>query len=594
MSFRALAESSKIISSWSSDRYHSINTSKVAKAKTEKIRMTPSEWVESFVNIKDGNSGGVHNMSFQERPYLVRPYDTASRRVLYLTSRQTEKSTSLGNKLLQLSGSRLNYTSLFVSPSAMQTKVFSVTRLDDIIDISPSLRALTSKSLVFNLLEKEFVNGSKIYLRYAFLSADRIRGLSVNALFIDEVQDILTELLPVIEETTSHHKNPFFLYSGTPKTFDNTIEKIWSKSSTQNEWVIPCDNHTPRHWNILSVKSLGKTGPICERCGKRINPEHKNAQWARMVDKAEFEGFRIPRLMVPWYVQDPEKWDSILDTYKRYPLAQFMNEVMALSYDGGAKPITRAEIRRICDDNYPNDEANIEKYMDQCTLYAGIDWGVGTENSYTVLTVGGYTRNDTGFQILFSKRYDGHLADPEPQLEDIERIIKTYKIRRVGVDHGGGFHPNKRLTSTFSSKRIHQFQYVGRLPAKFAYKGALQRFVVFRSPVMADIFSAMKFGKLRLPSYATYETPYTDDILSIRSEYSNTLRMLQYDKPQGIPDDTFHSILYTLLASYIDVRRPDIVSPILDPTISQNAADMQGEMAAMREMEDLAISVDMR
>jgi phage terminase large subunit GpA-like protein len=162
---------------------------------------------------------------------------------------------------LELAGVRPNYTSLFVSPSAMQTKVFSVTRIDDIIDVSPALRALKDTRLTYNLLEKSFINGSKIYLRYAFLSADRIRGLSVNSLFLDEIQDLLTELLPVIEETTSHHKSPFFLYSGTPKTFDNTIEKLWSKSSTQNEWAIPCDAHTPTYLNILGIKNIGKNGP---------------------------------------------------------------------------------------------------------------------------------------------------------------------------------------------------------------------------------------------------------------------------------------------------------------------------------------------
>jgi phage terminase large subunit GpA-like protein len=182
---------------------------------------------------------------------------------------------------LELAGVRPNYTSLFVSPSAMQTKVFSVTRIDDIIDVSPALRALKDTRLTYNLLEKSFINGSKIYLRYAFLSADRIRGLSVNSLFLDEIQDLLTELLPVIEETTSHHKSPFFLYSGTPKTFDNTIEKLWSKSSTQNEWAIPCDAHTPTYWNILGIKNIGKNGPICSKCGKLLNPEHPRAQWGR-------------------------------------------------------------------------------------------------------------------------------------------------------------------------------------------------------------------------------------------------------------------------------------------------------------------------
>lgn len=593
MSFRALYESSKIITSgWGTAKPGAAGQVQKGLGK-KRIPISPSEWVNAFIRIKDGNTGGTTPMEFSQRKYLLRPYDTSSRRVLYLTSRQTEKSTTIANRLLELSGVRPNYTSLFVSPSAMQTKVFSVTRIDDIIEVSPALRALRDSRQTYNLLEKSFVNGSKIYLRYAFLSADRIRGLSVNSLFIDEVQDILTELIPVIEETTSRHQSPFFLYSGTPKTFDNTIEKIWSGHSTQNEWAIPCDHHSPSFWNILGIRNLGKKGPICVKCGNLLNPEHPRAQWVRQVDAAEFEGFRIPRLMVPWFVKDPEKWASILDVYERYPLANFMNEVMALSYDSGTKPITRAEVRRICDSAYPGTEESLDQYIGRTALYAGIDWGVGTDNSYTVITIGGYVRDDTKFQILFSRRYSGHMMDPDLHLPDIERLISTYRIKRVGVDFGGGFHPNKRLTSTFGPARIHQFQYTGRLPAKFVYKKDMHRFMVYRSPVMADIFTAMKHKKLMLPDYKAYEHPYIDDILSIHAEYSETLRMHQYDKPRSVPDDTFHSILYTVLASYLDVRRPDIVSPILDPSISQTAHEAAGEMRAMREMEDLAAMDDM-
>ena len=566
----------------------------------QRIRLLPSQWASKFIKIKGGDTGTVLPMDFMERQYLLRPYDTPSRKIVLMTSRQTEKSTTLGNKLLALSAMRPMYTSLFVTPSAMQTKVFSNARLADIIDISPLIRGLTHKALVMNILEKEFSNRSKIYLRYAFLSADRIRGLSVNAIFVDEIQDMLWDLMPVIEEASSHHKDRLFVYSGTPKTFDNTIENYWAKHSTQSEWVIPCERHgTPNkpdtwHWNVLGVKNIGKYGPVCDRCGKLINPEHPAAQWVEMnpgtKDKRpEFEGFRVCRLMVPWYWKpdknkaDPhEQWNTIIRDQERYPTAQFMNEVMAMSYDSGQKPLSRAEIMRLCDDDSLMDEDAVAKLAMSHPLYMGIDWGTG-ENAYTVLMVGGYTRGDTGFQIVFAKRYEGQLVDPEPQLADIDRLIRKFRCKKVVADYGMGFQPNKKLLSTFGPARIHQFQYVARSPGKIVYKGQMHRYLVFRTPVMADVINAIKVGKIRFPSWKVFERPFANDMLALRAEYSDSLRMIKYDKPRGITDDSFHALVYCLCASFFDIRRPDIMAPIQES--GDGAAQSAKEDYAMEEME---------
>jgi hypothetical protein len=570
-------------------------------ASSAPLELYPSQWVEHFVKIKNGDTGFVDPMDFKERRYLKRVYDTPSRRRLLFTSRQTEKSTTLGNLILSLMGLRAMYTPLFVSPSAMQTKVFSTTRIDDIIEVSPLIRAMTHQSLRMNILEKEFINHSKLYLRYAFLSADRIRGLSVNAIFLDEIQDIMQDLLPVIEETASHHKDSLFCYSGTPKTFDNTIEVYWSKHSTQNEWAIPCERHgTPKdkaswHWNILGEKNIGKNGPICEACGGPITAEHPEAAWVEMNPGAEIEGFRICRLMVPWFAKNPDKWKEILYAMERYPRAQWMNEVMALSYDSGSKPLTRAELIRACDDRFPiADEEFTANLGKRFPLYAGIDWSGGgnTENSaYTIMTIGGYVRGDPRFQIVFMKRFEGPLAEPDAQIKEIMRLLKKFNIRLTGVDFGGGFFPNKDLTNVFGPSRIHAFQYVGRAPGKLMYKPQLHRYLVFRSLVMADIFQAIKKMKIAFPKWDGFREPFASDMLNIRSEYNEALKLIQFVKVRSVTDDSFHSVLYCLLVSMLEQRRPDIMAPIMDGNDPESLAN-QSEERAIVELEPFAPSAD--
>lgn len=562
---------------------------RVEQRYTGPIELLPSQWVERFVRIKNGDTGLVEPMNFAERRYLLRPYNTPRRKILLFTSRQTEKSTTLGNMLFAQSGMRPLNVSLFATPSAMQTKVFSSARLDEIIEISPLLKSLTHSSLRMNLLEKVFINNSKIYLRYAFLSADRIRGLSGNAVYVDELQDVLLDVLPVIEETASHHHNPLYVYSGTPKTFENTIETYWQKHSTQSEWAIPCERHgTPKdpsswHWNVLGEKNIGKTGPICEACGHQLNPEHPLAQWVEMNPDAEIEGFRICRLMVPWFAKNPDKWKDILRALERYPRAQFMNEVMALSYDSGSKPLTRPEIIRCCDERYAavDDEDMVAELGRRYSLFAGIDWSGGgtTEGAaYTVLFVGGYVRGDARFQYVYCRRFDGRFSESDVQMPEIKRLLHKFNIRYIGCDFGGGFFPNKELTNVFGPSRVHPFQYVGRAPGKLLYKPEMHRYLVFRSPVMADIFQAIKQRKVAFPRWSKFREPFASDMLNIRSEYNEALRMTQFTKVRGIPDDSFHAALYCLLASMLEVRRPDIMAPILDttsPEAQRNAAEEQ-------------------
>lgn len=577
---------------------------KVEQTSIRKTSVLASEWVENFIHIKNADTFAVEQMDLTQRKYLRRLYDTPSRKILFMTSRQTEKSTTLGNRFLTRMATKENYPSLFVTPSAMQTMTFSRARLDDIIEVSPLLRELSGVS---NLLEKRFKNGSVGYLRYAFLNADRIRGISAVDLYADEIQDLLPDVMPVIEEVTSHHQDPHLVYSGTPKTFDNTIEKYWNLS-TQSEWAIPCEHHgvpgdsSSWYWNVLDIKNIGKTGPICSRCGNAIRPDHPKATWvvmqphasdAEITERREaiargedvedevsrFEGLRICRLMVPWYIHSPKRWKELLYQLETYPQDKFQNEVLARSFDGGQKPLSRAEIIRVCDDTYVNTEEAALKWRGAATLFAGIDWGTGSENSYTVLSIGGYVRKDHSFQVIYSRRFDGPLADPGPQVQEILRLIALFRCRLVGTDYGFGFVQNKQLTSALGAARVLQHQYQHKLTAKVAYRPHMHRFLVFRTPVMSDIIYAIKTKKIRLPSWASYAKPYAEDFTALRAEYSNTQRMIMYGKPSNATDDTFHSVLYAMLASYRVHPRPDIIAPIKDATDEQSRAAIMEEAA---------------
>ncbi len=530
----------------------------------------PSQFTEFAFRMPRVDGMGYENFTFEGRRHMRRVYDTPAKRVLLFCGRQVEKSTLLGNRIITYSCMVQGFRTLYVSPSATQTKTFSVDRIKEPLETSDILKAYTTSLLQQNVFEKQFVNRSKITMRYAFLNADRTRGIPGWCLAIDELQDVLSDNIPVIEQSLSHAPEQWrrFLYAGTPKGLDNVLEFYRSGTSrgrpmsTMGEWVVPCDRcgssaGAGRYWNILGEKNIQKRGLSCEKCGQLIDAMHADAQWAEMQEEGIFECYRIPQLMVPW-----RSWDEIMLDYGRYDRAKFYNEVLGISYDSGLRPLTRAQVKECCKPDIHMNMDMLDEYHALGAgqpIFAGIDWGTG-ENTYTVLSLGTYVNQR--FRIFYVHRFTGEDVDPEPQLAKIDEMMQYFNVRLIGADYGGGFDRNDHLTRKFGPKRVHKYQYMARGKKKVFWNPNFRRWQMVRTEVMSDIFNAIKRKQLDLPCWEEFEDPYGNDMLNIFSEYNNALRMLQYTHRPDRPDDTFHSILYCMLVSMILVPRPDIISPI--------------------------------
>lgn len=470
----------------------------------------------------------------------------------------THNSTSLGNSILTYSMLRENFRSLFVSPSQQQTETFSRDRISTPIELSPILKpmAVFGSATKDNVLYKKFSTGSDITLRYAFLHADRIRGISADLLALDEIQDIITDIIPVIEESLSHSEYGIYRYSGTPKSTDNTISFYWERFSTQNEWVIPCDclGGKFRHWNVISERSLGKDHLICDRCGKQIFPNHPDAQWASMNPNPNtsmpFEGYRIPQPIAAWI-----DWPTVISKYERYTKQKFYNEVLGLGYDSGERPLVLGDVEKCCTGPSMNPEIPL---WPSTHYFFGIDWGSG-ENSYTVLTVGAYLGGK--FRVVYMHRFDGPEADPDTQIELIRFLYRHFKPTIIGTDYGGGFDRNKTLVRTYGRKKIVEYQYVPS-NSKIRYNPDLCRFMVNRTEIMMDIFGAIKRADVfEFPPYAEFKTPFAEDMVSNFTEYNEYRSMMVLNKQPGVTDDGLHSLIYCFLASMVIHPRPDIIAP---------------------------------
>lgn len=508
-------------------------------------------------------------------------------KILLKTGRQVAKSTTLGNRAITYCCLVMGFKVLYVAPSLIQMKEFIRDRITGPIEDSEVLRVWTrSTELINNTFSRGFATGAEIKFRSAFLSADRIRGVAgIDCLIIDELQDIIKDNIPIIEQVafTGNKKYKVFLYSGTPKSLENPIEDRWSNFSTQNEFAIPCWKHTyvdmngktiRGYWNIIvNEECLGKEGLVCEKCDSPITYRDSGSHWVSLAaDRKDmpgvFEGYHIPQVISPFC-----DWNELLRMRNQYTKAKFYNEVLGISYDSGEKPITRQDLMDNCSSNVNGNDVLrltpdfLEKFknyiFDGRPIFAGIDWGGGSDKSFTVLNIATYF-NEGGrpyYVPFFWKRFEGQESEPTIQVREIIRLLREWRVSYIGVDYGGGLMPNDVLAREFGAARILKFQY-SNPKTKLKWEPNLGRFMAHRSECLTAMFTAIKRRDVfRFPCWEDFEQPFGMDFLAISAEYDERSRMTVYQKNPSLTDDSAHSLLVGFLGSFCITPRRDIINP---------------------------------
>lgn len=187
----------------------------------------------------------------------------------HLATHNTAKSTTLANMMMARAIMHSDSGQLFVSPAVAQTQEFSRSKLEPVIMNSPLIRNnYVSPKLVQNVLKKKFTNQSRIDLKYALLSADRIRGISADWNYFDETQDLLKDVITVVQETMSRSLIKKSVFAGTPKRTKGTLADLWFKS-TQHEYAVK--SSVSGYWNILGPDNIGRTGLIDKKSGEPLD-----------------------------------------------------------------------------------------------------------------------------------------------------------------------------------------------------------------------------------------------------------------------------------------------------------------------------------
>lgn len=546
----------------------------------KKVQILPSIFAESVYQL-DGRP-----FRLKDRQYLKPIYDGRIENGLIMSGRQVEKSTTNSTHMANHTLLYQNFKGLYFAPLTSQVKEFSNERLGKLYQYSQK-----------NVIQEEFKDkhdseavflktiqktNATVYLKHCYGLGDNIRGITVNGIWGDEIQDIHIDALPVIKECQAHAleagaRMRITWYTGTPKTFSNTIQQYWDRS-TQNEWIVKCPHCN--QYQVLGIKNLTPKMFVCRKCKREI-PKFSiiNGFWLEMQKGKTLHGFRISQLMVPW-IQAPDIWEK----YTTYSPDKFHNEVLGRSYENASKPFTSLALSRIS----RNDLAMYDRVDGEFSnrpIFMGVDWGTG-EKSFTVVEI--YSRNQYGkFQLLFTKRYEsGDDLDPEVQIRDICNLMQIFNISFAVVDWGFGYDRYKKLQQIFGDQRVTACYYSFNQREKKKYDPHQCRWIVNRTQVMTDYVEAVNKQNILWPGrYLTPSSQYSwmfDHHLAEQAEYrksqSGRSEDLMYTHPEGQPDDAVHAGVYAKLAEEIyeeSIKNSCGFSSVSIPNIYATYTDQQ-------------------
>lgn len=408
-------------------------------------------------------------LSLKGKPYRLErhfPFEPVFRtRVpklcLFKTARQVGKSATLAAFGLLMANSIPHFSILFATPLFEMIRRFSQNYVRRFIEESPMKSLFVGKATVNSVLQRTFKNFSQMIFSFAYLDAERTRGISADMNVLDEIQDMNFDFLDVIHETMSGSEDwGLIRYAGTPKSLDNTIERLW-RTSSQAEWLMRCQHAGCRHWNIpnLEFDLVGMIGPahdgvgpncpgtVCARCRKPIDPAR--GRWYHFNKDLHWEraGYHIPQIIMPMHYANPLKWRLLNDKLVSMPQNKFYNEVCGESYDSGSKLVTLTELKAACCLGWRNvaedAKANLRSYKHRVIA---VDWGgnggmvrVGKQlvqrTSFTVVAALGLLASGKidvlwGYRVIRSLDFDF-------EVNLIVSAMRTFKASHLSHDYGG-------------------------------------------------------------------------------------------------------------------------------------------------------------
>lgn len=554
------------------------------KPKKERIiieDVTMFDFVKTQLRLK-----GEH-YDFEGKDYLKNIMNDLPSEMVIMSGRQVEKSTTLSNKIVSHAINIPKIRIAYIGPVFKQVATFSKDRLMPLLNTStPYVRSYGDRKsgAKLSVTDITLTNMSYIALRSLYNdSVDSTRGLSNDVVCYDEVQDIVKDNIPVVNETTSHSflldedtgMRGRIMYTGTPKSKDNTIEQLW-QASTQDMLGFKC----PRcgKWIIGGgIENIREEGFSCAHCSRVIDLREVSKEWIRSFGKddgVKMVGYHLSQLMMPWIT-----WKSVWSKFSgkdKYEDYRFFNEVLGYSFDNSEKMFSETEWKSniIAAREGVKDWESLWKYANTYSVpmyYLGLDWGHGTK-SKTVFTVSAFMEGK--LTPIFVKKFGPSDGGRDAELKYVQKFMRERHNSVLGVDYGDGYLEDQKLVEEFGLRRVFVIMHNDALGSLIRFKPKENYYITNRTDIMSKYFGEVKGGEIAFIGVwdGMWDVVAVDYIAVSRERRSTGRHFYTHIDP----DDAVHSNLYSAIAFWIK-------NGTIKPSLSEGDGYLESELVYANE-----------
>ena len=418
------------------------------------------------------------------------------------------------------------------------------------------------------LTEKQFKNENRLWVDSNGNSAARLHGMSLDAIFYDEVQHMLQDDIGNSRRTlTASRYGPVGqgvqLYFGTPLQRGSYFSKMWELSD-KRLYHLKCANcdhlfplYTPgndKSWEDILVYGNTIECPKCRHHQEKLDAVEAG-QWIPTVKGADGEdppyvGFHFNQLLIPRLTReaiDREKPGGAADNTDRI----WQNEVLGEFYSGSDLPMSAEELHKYCRDQDRKISFGVHKTNDYST-FMGIDWGGKTDSSgssgksyssVVIISVGpdGVMKIENAFKL--KKNTLVH------KKEVVDEMFRRFRIKIAVADIGYANDLVPDIQTEYGSRFL-GCRNSGTIANPLKYDPDDLMLTCNPHMMLEDIFGKMRKGKFKFP-WQSYEQ--IQWLLEHCCSMEKEERIVQgqsypkYVKGSG-PNDGLMSLMYAYLA----------------------------------------------
>lgn len=469
-------------------------------------------------------------------------------------------------------------SSLYITPQESQNKTYA----DRLAQMESLFRVGVGNQ---NLYSKKYANGSTLRLVSCLTSADKVRGMSIDDVLLDESQGMDPDIIPEILYTQTMSDIKTTVFSGTALSVDTLLEQKWLDSSMgmwhvragDGSWLNMYDKDT-----LFAVCS-NPQGPTCPITGKLLNVTDGCYVHAKTgaLDAGRI-GVHVPQCIIPDIAYNPLRWEELYNKVKREDPKKVTQESFGISVSEGSREISERDLMRLCT---LTDTPEVIKQRCKEGYYrlviSGCDWGGSDYNpatksktSYTVHCIIGIAPAGT-VDILHYRRYSG--MDYDVIANTIISEHKAYNGYALASDFGVGAVYNMELRKHLPMDRHFIMSYVGPMSAAVAEpKGAHlpNQLSVNRTEALSSVFRDVKRfdpPRIRCRPWGDMQ-PFLNDWLNmyrVPTDLPSGQTVFRYVRAATKADDALHAFTFAYVIAKIYMGEPIVRDPALEEKVKR-------------------------